>query len=442
MGEMRVAGNPGTLVVPKHLDGACAASSGKRVGVYLLENVLVATSYVLASLIFAGAALGALGSLANGSAAGFGALLVSAFVPFLFLAAIAIINIVMVTTRGQTIGRHFLKTRIVKFEDGSQGGGKALLKFLLQGMVSTAPLFLGALIDSGQSSDYDYYYYSEPSSTFTLLFGIGGIVAWVVIAFATQDAANRHWFDRVCGVMTIDLTQGRDTADQHGQVPLASRAMPQGEKAVPGPDAVSSPPPPPPSPVPPAPPAPPSKPASTPPLQSDGFIDEVPWKRTSTEPSAVLPTVPVALPPPPPVGWLATNSSAAEPLATEFAGANSDVDETVVPSRSRPLQLTFDDGNTYVLAGSTVLGRDPRIDGGHADAAQLQIIDKDMSVSKTHLVLSLRAGAVLVEDLHSTNGTWVSTPDGTTSAVLPGTPALAMPGSTIHFGDRTLRVGA
>lgn len=124
MGEMRVAGNPGTLVVPQHLDGACAASSGKRVGVYLLENVLVATSYVLASLIFAGAALGALGSLANGSAAGFGALLVSAFVPFLFLAAIAIINIVMVTTEGRPLAGIFSRLGSSSLRTAVRAAGK------------------------------------------------------------------------------------------------------------------------------------------------------------------------------------------------------------------------------------------------------------------------------------------------------------------------------
>ena len=65
--------------------------------------------------------------------------------------------------------------------------------------------------------------------------------------------------------------------------------------------------------------------------------------------------------------------------------------------------------------------------------------EKDFTIVNKNIGGS--TGAVLVEDLYSTNGTWVVTPFGNPIAVLPEAPFLAMVGSTIHFGDRTVRVG-
>ncbi len=56
------------------------------------------------------------------------------------------------------------------------------------------------------------------------------------------------------------------------------------------------------------------------------------------------------------------------------------------------------------------------------------------------MALALKAGAVLVEDLYSTNGTQVTTPEGETSDVLPGSPIIVARGALIHFGDRSVRV--
>ena len=117
------------------------------------------------------------------------------------------------------------------------------------------------------------------------------------------------------------------------------------------------------------------------------------------------------------------------------------MDSKPVSLKNRPIKLTFDDGVAYLLQGDTVIGRDPQAGNQHAFAKTLQIVDPAMSVSKTHMALSLKTDAVLVEDLYSTNGTWVVTSFGNPIAVLPEAPCLAMVGSTIHFGDRTVRVG-
>lgn len=105
------------------------------------------------------------------------------------------------------------------------------------------------------------------------------------------------------------------------------------------------------------------------------------------------------------------------------------------------MTLVFDDGTSYVLTKAVVVGRDPCCDDEHQGAAKLPIIDPSFSVSKTHMALSPKAGAVMVEDLHSTNGTYVRAADGGLSGVFPGRCLIVGNGSTIHFGDRTLRVG-
>lgn len=135
-----------------------------------------------------------------------------------------------------------------------------------------------------------------------------------------------------------------------------------------------------------------------------------------------------------------TAAKSGDALAPADPVGESDLDKTVVSPKNVPLKLTFDDGNTHLLEGETVIGRDPlpmRIT--NAPGACRSLIRRCPCPRRTWRCHS-KAGAVLVEDLYSTNGTWVVTPDGTTSAVLPGVPLLATPGSTIHFGDRSMRV--
>ena len=64
--------------------------------------------------------------------------------------------------------------------------------------------------------------------------------------------------------------------------------------------------------------------------------------------------------------------------------------------RQNPMTLVFDDGTSYVLTQAVVVGRDPCCDDEHQGAAKLPIIDPSFSVSKTHMALSPKAGAVMV----------------------------------------------
>ena len=505
MGEMRVDGKPGTLVVPRHLDGVCAAGNGRRALANVIDFGISFGAGILYILILMGAWIGLLSSVSSGSDAGAGVSIVALFLPAILEGILGIVNLVMLLTRGQTVARHFAKTRIVRFDTGKQAGIRSCGKILLENLVAAGPLVIGLMIDNGRS--VDYYYYSEPATPiFTILFGIAGVAAYFWIVFKTQDEANRHWFDRVCGVLTIDLRQGRDSNSQEdSSTGVASAAQPglgvpslagldleNKESLPPLPSESSSSafvPPLPPLPasdnssMPPLPPKPPTSldsvpplpplplPSGTPPFASvavppspvqsfasddvaplpplpptptlpsempplppesvvsgtlpspDGFIDEVPWRKSGSTESQ-LP----ALPEPsivPPVGL----------------DEESDVDETVVSPKNKPVTLVFDDGTSFVLEQDVVVGRDPQCDISHQGAIRLQVDDPSLSVSKTHMALALKAGALLVEDLYSTNGTQVTTPEGQTSDVLAGSPVIVARGTLIQFGDRSVRVG-
>lgn len=474
MGEMRVDGKPGTLVVPRHLDGVCAAGNGRRALANVIDLGISFGAGILYVLILMGALIGLLSSISSGSDAGAGGSIVALFLPAILEGILGIANLVLLLTRGQTVARHFAKTRIVRFDTGKQAGIRSCGKILLENLVAAGPLVIGLMIDNGRSVDY---YYSEPATpVFTFLFGIAGVAAYFWIVFKTQDEANRHWFDRVCGVLTIDLRQGRDSNSQEdSSTGVASAAQPGlGVPSLAGLDLENkeSLPPLPPLPsessssafVPPLPPLPASDNSSMPPLPPmpsaslDSVLPLPPIPPTPTLPSEMPPLPPESvvsgtLPPPDgfidEVPWRQSGSSESqlpplpEPSIVPPVGLDeeSDLDETVVSPKNKPVTLVFDDGTSFVLEQDVVVGRDPQCDISHQGAIRLQVDDPSLSVSKTHMALALKAGALLVEDLYSTNGTQVTTPEGQTSDVLAGSPVIVARGTLIQFGDRSVRVG-
>lgn len=420
----------------------------------------------------------------------------------------------MLGTRGRTPGLALAGIRWVKFATGSQGGANAIGKYLLEGLIGGLTL------------------------------GIGSIIIW----FASQDQANRHWFDRTTGIISISTRKGRDPlvppapAGRLGAARLAQKAAPAAGTTVggrrhrfcgirrgrlrrrhgscartacagtasasravgcvrlPRPRGSAqchlSPPPPAapttaaasPSPAAEAPSAVPAR------VPGDALIDEVPWAPPSSPdvphreptagpapaqswggPVASAGTAAMTAVPPSPssapvdrtpvatdrVGapsvypqvpaWLLEEAPVqAAPVADEVSrfaapvgavGDAEDLERTVARRPAGSVLLAFDDGTQHHLVGTGVLGRDPVPDAAHVGAERIPVHDPGRSISKTHLALSVKAGAVLVEDLHSTNGTSVRSPEGVSTSVLPGAPLLVGPGSTIRFGDRSVVVG-
>ena len=384
MGEMRAEGKSGKLSVPGALDGVCSAGIGPRVTAQMIELAIALVVYLLALGTF-------LPSLAHDDG--------SFSVPSLLLLLIYCTGqLYMIATRGQTYGRLIAGLRIVRFSDGKPGGRPALLKLIIEAALA----------------------------------GFTAGIALFLVFILSQDKANRHWVDRAYGVITINIRQGRDTAI----TPLAGEVM--SVESVTSEATVSE------TTV--------SEPTASEPddwervsantvetvSEFNSFIEEVPWKKDTSGPQTVNEAT-LEEPPSPPEGKALQET--VKRWSSSSQQVKPEVDSNPVSLKNRPIKLTFDDGVAYLLQADTVIGRDPQAGNQHVFAKTLQIVDPAMSVSKTHMALSLKAGAVLVEDLYSTNGTWVVTPFGNPIAVLPEAPFLAMVGSTIHFGDRTVRVG-
>lgn len=133
--------------------------------------------------------------------------------------------------------------------------------------------------------------------------------------------------------------------------------------------------------------------------------------------------------------------AAAEPAVAPHP--DDDVEATRITSRAAKPQvrLVFDDGRELELRSAALIGRNP---AGRAEEVVDQLVDvsdQGRSVSKTHLHLRVEASAVWVTDRNSTNGSAISTPDGTRTELHPGQAVRAEPGSTVHFGDRSFLVG-
>lgn len=107
------------------------------------------------------------------------------------------------------------------------------------------------------------------------------------------------------------------------------------------------------------------------------------------------------------------------------------------------LALRLADGRCLPLVGRVLIGRDPAPSAtGQGPETLVPIDDPARSLSKTHLLVRAEGGRVVVEDLHSTNGTGVSLPDGTRRSLSPGEPARLAAGSRLHFGAHVAEVVA
>ena len=74
-------------------------------------------------------------------------------------------------------------------------------------------------------------------------------------------------------------------------------------------------------------------------------------------------------------------------------------------------------------------------------ARTIAVDDPGFSISKTHVAVIADGTGVLVEDLGSTNGTSVQTPDGALTRASEGRRVRAGVGDVIHVGQRRLMVG-
>lgn len=136
------------------------------------------------------------------------------------------------------------------------------------------------------------------------------------------------------------------------------------------------------------------------------------------------------------------------PLALECRRCQAPVVPPRAPQQQCALPvatLRFDDGSSRTLAGSVVIGREPR---GHDDvvagrAEPVVLSDSERSVSRAHAALLVRGWDVHLRDLGSPNGTSVRMPSAPKAEVLQsGQEIRLLPGTEVVLGRRHLTVDA
>ncbi|GAB3538375.1 hypothetical protein GCM10027403_24640 [Arthrobacter tecti] len=301
-----------------------------------------------------------------------------------------------------------------------------------------------------------------------LIIGLSGIVP--VIGFVLMMVSNlfdspeqrQGWYDKAARTLVFDVRAGRNplvTGGIGGPASFAPEPPPPAVRAIPSPvtghrtTAPEE--------------APTSSPQETSALASFESPRQVesgpraqPIRASEPAPASFAPPAPAA-PTPAPAPPEAAPPVAAPPVANPPAAAllpekiptgrtaplpenepthpDQESEETVATRRSgeRGIRIHLDDGRNFLLRSTALIGRNP---AGTDNAELISVKDEGRSVSKTHLHLRVDDGRLWVTDRNSTNGSAITVQAGARIQLPGGEPYLAEPGSTVHFGDRSLRV--
>lgn len=108
------------------------------------------------------------------------------------------------------------------------------------------------------------------------------------------------------------------------------------------------------------------------------------------------------------------------------------------PKAAAPVSFTlrFSTGETRTVSGTGLVGRKPLPQPGETFDHLLQIGDRTLSVSKTHLEFGQHDGMLWISDRFSGNGTVVRRPDDGALRCEPGRRYLVPRGSTVELADQ------
>ncbi|MGX5697028.1 hypothetical protein ACWKWP_12580 [Agromyces soli] len=132
-------------------------------------------------------------------------------------------------------------------------------------------------------------------------------------------------------------------------------------------------------------------------------------------------------------------SAAPTPPGPETIGE----DAPVVPGAtggSERFRLRFSSGETRIVFGSGLIGRKPLPQPGERFDHLVQIADRTLSVSKTHLEFGSHEGVLWISDRFSGNGTVVRRPDDGALRCEPGRRYLVPRGSTVEIAQQSFAV--
>lgn len=319
--------------------------------------------------------------------------LVGYLLSLLLLFVLAIVQLVLLLTKGGTIGYRLCGLTHVSVTTGEVSGGKAFGKYVLESLLST----------------------------FTV--GIGLIVMVVLI----RPPWNQTFLDRPLGLLVIDERLGRSGGEPlpEQRVEPAPAHIEQVSAAdlAGGPAAAS------PAPVRSAAREVPVAPAPS--VSAGPVIQSAPWSadrgvpEVSSEPRGEL-------------------SALDRPVVVDRPTAHwseaGEATSTVISPLATGCRLELDDGSTVALDKPVVLGREPAAPAGVGDVTTHALRDAGHGVSKTHLAVGVTDGAAWVRDLRSTNGVFIRGDDGAMRKIEPLQATPVIPTETVLFGDRSLRV--
>lgn len=291
------------------------------------------------------------------------------------------------------------------------------------------------------------------------MFGLGvATLAWTTVEDRTRE--RRGWHDHVARSIVIDvrprpvIEAEAEEKPRHVVNLTAMKLMPVRHAATP---------------VVPAPPAgstpsgqverqaggPPERPAGAPgrpvPQQATASPQQTPPRSTPPGPVAPTPAPPVAPFPgnaTPHPGNATPHPGVAPGIPTgprtqERPAPNTPPPEpgpSEPPMRQMIWRVTLDSGETLVVEGLGLVGRDPTARPGEPVRHVLPLTSGDMSISKTHAQLHLASdGALVVTDRGSTNGS-ILVRKGVSRELAAGRPATLVDGDRVVFGDRSMHV--
>lgn len=122
------------------------------------------------------------------------------------------------------------------------------------------------------------------------------------------------------------------------------------------------------------------------------------------------------------------------PRSVEAAAVRAD--DVGEPHGRAPLGvMVFSTGERVVVDRSMVLGRNPHAMDGHgSDAAMRRVKLSSPGVSRQHAIVRVDRWHASIDDLGSSNGTWVEPPGGPVTTVRPGHPVDLVPGAIVDLG--------
>ncbi|MRG61473.1 hypothetical protein GE115_16570 [Agromyces sp. CFH 90414] len=126
-------------------------------------------------------------------------------------------------------------------------------------------------------------------------------------------------------------------------------------------------------------------------------------------------------------------------VSVPVAGFHPIAEPAATPSPAR-FVLRFSTGETRTVSGSGLVGRRPVPQPGEQFDHLVQIGDRTLSVSKTHLEFGEHDGVLWIADRFSGNGTIVRRPDDGALRCEPGRRYLVPRGSTVELADQSFEV--